>query len=493
MLVDKFSHTEYNVRVYITILKGKNMEREKFSSRLGFLLIAAGCAIGLGNVYRFPIITGAYGGALFVLIYLAFLVILGIPMICCELAVGRASRRSIATAFDQLEKPGHKWHFMKFLGIGANYLLMMFYTVIAGWMLIYFFNYLVNPTVSHPIIEGLELSFMDFDGASLGAQFGATVSNTGLQIGTTFATIIVCFLICSLGLQKGVERVTKWMMVALFVLLIGIAVYCCTLSGAGAGLKFYLIPSVEPIKNGELGTVIAAAMGQSFFTLSVGIGSITVFGSYIGKERSLLGEAVTITALDTFVALVSGLIVFPACFTYLGGVNADASSVGASFLFTTLSSVFNAMGPVVGRIIGAFFFLFMIFAAFSTVIAVFENIISFWLELTGLKRWQVCLLNIGLMLALSLPAVFSLGIWESVTIGGKGFLDLEDFAVSNILLPLGSVVYVVFCTTRYGWGWDNFYSEVNAGKGMRLPRWLRYYMTFGLPVIIIALMIVSLI
>ena len=455
-------------------------QREKFSSRLGFLLIAAGCAIGLGNVYRFPIITGAYGGALFVLIYLAFLVILGIPMICCELAIGRASKRSIATAFDQLEKPGHKWHFMKFLGISGNYLLMMFYTVIAGWMLIYFYKYASG-------------DILNVAASDLGAHFGQTVGNTGLQIGTTVATIVICFLICSLGLQKGVERITKWMMVALLVLLVGLAVYSCTLDGAGAGLKFYLVPSVEPVKDVGLGTVITAAMGQSFFTLSVGIGSITIFGSYIDKDRSLMGEAVTITALDTFVALMAGLIVFPACFTYLGGVDVDASSVGASFLFTTLSSTFNAMGPIAGRIVGSLFFLFMIFAAFSTVIGVFENIISFWTELTPLKRWQVALINIALMIALSLPAVFSLSIWESVTVGGKGFLDLEDFIVSNLLLPLGSLIYVVFCTTRYGWGWNNFYAEVNEGKGVRFPRWIRYYMTFGLPVIILALMIVSLI
>lgn len=456
-------------------------EREKFSSRLGFLLIAAGCAIGLGNVYRFPIITGAYGGALFVLIYLGFLLILGIPMICCELAVGRSSRRSVATSFDVLERKGQKWHLMKYLGIGGNYLLMMFYTVIAGWMLIYFWQYLSG-------------SIIDVPAADLGAHFGGIVTNTWLQIGTTFATILICFLICSLGLQKGVERITKWMMIALFVLLVGLAVYCCTLDGAGEGLKFYLVPSVEPIKNGELGTVITAAMGQSFFTLSIGMGGLTVFGSYIDKDRSLLGEAVTITALDTFVAIVSGLIVFPACFSYLGGVNVDASTVGASFLFTTLSSVFNAMGGALGRVIGTLFFLFMIFAAYSTVIGVFENIIAFWMELTNLKRWQICMINIALMLVLALPAVLGLEVWSALAIPKiGGVLDIEDFIVSNVLLPFGSLIYVIFCTTRYGWGWDQFYGEVNAGKGMKLPRWLRYYMTFGLPVIIMILMAVSIV
>ena len=454
-------------------------QREKFSSRLGFLLIAAGCAIGLGNVYRFPIITGAYGGALFVLIYLGFLLILGIPMICCELAVGRASRRSIATSFDELERPGQKWHLMKYLGIGGNYLLMMFYTVIAGWMLIYFWKYLSG-------------SIMNIPTAELGAHFGATVEHTGLQIITTFSVIVACFLICSFGLQKGVERITKWMMIALFVLLVGLAVYCCTLDGAGAGLKFYLIPSTEPVKEVGLGTVITAAMGQSFFTLSIGMGGLTVFGSYIDRDRSLLGEAVTITALDTFVAIVSGLIVFPACFTYLGGVHADAATVGASFLFTTLSSVFNAMGAVVGRLVGTLFFLFMIFAAFSTVIGVFENIISFWLELTNLKRWQACAVNIALMMLLALPAVLGLKVWSALAIPKiGGVLDIEDFIVSNVLLPLGSLIYVIFCTTRYGWGWNGFYDEVNAGKGIGLPKWIRYYMTYGLPVIIVILMVVS--
>ena len=457
-------------------------QREKFSSRLGFLLISAGCAIGLGNVYRFPIITGAYGGGLFVLIYLAFLLILGIPVMCCELSVGRASQRSIASSFEKLEKPGQKWHFMKYLGIGGNYLLMMCYTTIAGWMLLYFGKYLFNTGI------------MDVPAAELGAHFGQTIGNTGLIIGTTFATILICFLVCSLGLQKGVERITKYMMLALFALIIGLAIYCCTLSGAGEGLKFYLIPNFDNLKDVDLFTVITAAMGQSFFTLSIGIGSIAIFGSYISKDRSLMGEAVTITALDTFIALASGFIIFPACFSFLGGVNVDASTVGASFLFTTLSSIFNSMGAVTGRIIGSLFFLFMIFAAYSTVIAVFENIISFWMELTNLKRWQICLINIGLMMVLSLPAIFSLNIWSGAAIPGiGGFLDIEDFIVSNVLLPFGSIVYVIFCTTRYGWGWKSFEGEVNTGNGMKFPKWIRNYMTFVLPVIILALMVYSIV
>ncbi|MBE6601915.1 MAG: sodium-dependent transporter [Ruminococcaceae bacterium] len=459
------------------------MEREKFSSRLGFILISAGCAIGLGNVYRFPIITGAYGGALFVLIYLGFLLLLGIPVMCAELSVGRASQRSIASSFQQLEKPGQKWHLMQYLGIGGNYLLMMCYTTIAGWMLIYFGKYLSGDIFS-----------VGTDVSALGAHFGGTVGNTWLILGSTLATIALCLLICSLGLQKGVERITKYMMIALLVLIIGLAAYCCTLSGAGRGLKFYLIPSAEGMKNTNVGTVITAAMGQAFFTLSVGIGSIAIFGSYISKERSLLGEAVTITALDTFIAIASGFIIFPACFTFTGGVNVNASTVDPSFLFTTLSSIFNHMGPVTGRIVGTLFFLFMIFAAYSTVIAVFENIISFWLEKTKLSRRTVCLINLGLIFVLSLPAIFSKSIWEQIKIPKiGGFLDIEDFVVSNLLLPIGSMVYVLFCTSRYGWGRENFQKEINAGKGLKFPKWLCVYMTYVLPIVIFGLLVYSLV
>jgi len=314
-------------------------------------------------------------------------------------------------------------------------------------------------------------------------------------MGTTAITIVVCFLICSFGLQKGVERITKYMMVALFALIIGLAIYCCTLPGAGEGLKFYLIPSAEGLKNVDIGTVITAAMGQAFFTLSVGIGSIAIFGSYISKDRSLLGEAVTITVLDTFIAVAAGFIVFPACFTFLGGTGVeDASQVSASFLFTTLSGIFNSMGPVTGRIMGSLFFLFMIFAACSTVIAVFENIISFWLEKTKLSRRTVCLINIGLIFVLSLPAVLGLSVWKGLRIPGIGdIMDTEDFLVSNLLLPIGSLIYVLFCTSRYGWGWKNFTGEANTGKGFKLPNWLRVYMSYILPLIIIGLMVYSLV
>ena len=452
--------------------------REKFASRLGFILISAGCAIGLGNVYRFPIITGAYGGGVFVLIYIAFLVLLGLPIMSAELAVGRGSQRSIASSFDVLEKKGQKWHLMKYLGICGNYLLMMFYTVISGWMVIYFVKYLTGSIMSASGVEGLS------------AVFGNMVSDPGLMVVSAFAVILICFGICSMGLQKGVEGITKWMMVALLALMIGLAVYSATLPNAAEGLRFYLVPSLKRLEEAGVSTVISAAMGQSFFTLSLGIGAIAIFGSYIGKERRLLGESVTIVCLDTFVAIMSGMIIFPACFTYNQGVTADAGSVGAGFLFTTLSSIFNGMPG--GRVIGMLFFLFMIFASFSTVIAVFENIMSFWLELTKLNRRMIALINAALLMVLSLPCALSLNVWSSVKIFGLGIMDLEDFAVSNLLLPIGSLFYVLFCTTRYGWGWDRYFAEVNLGdRGARLPRWIRPYMTYVLPLIILAVLVMS--
>ena len=453
-------------------------QREKFSSRLGFILISAGCAIGLGNVYRFPIITGAYGGAFFVLIYLVFLLLLGVPVMTAELSVGRGSQRSIATSFEVLERKGQKWHLMKYLGVAGNYLLMMFYTCISGWMVIYFFKYLTGSILQY---EGVE---------ALGGAFGAMVSNPGLLISVTFGVILLCFGACSLGLQKGVEKITKVMMLMLLALILGLGAYSCTLSGAGAGLKFYLVPSLENLRASGVWTVISAAMGQAFFTLSLGMGSIAIFGSYIDRDRSLLGEAVTITALDTFVALMSGLIIFPAYFTFNAGAQGiPADQAGAGFLFTTLSSIFNSMGA--GRVIGAFFFLFMMFAAFSTVIAVFENIVSFWLELTKFSRRKIAAINVALMMVLSLPCILSLNVWSNVQIFGKTFMDLEDYMVSNLLLPIGSLCYVLFCTSRYGWGWDRYEAEVNSGLGLKLPRWIRPYMTYVLPVIIAVILVLS--
>jgi len=453
-------------------------QREKFSSRLGFILISAGCAIGLGNVYRFPIITGSYGGGIFVLFYILFLLLLGIPVMTAELSVGRASQRSIASSFDVLEKKGQKWHWMKYAGIAGNYLLMMFYTLITGWMAIYFVKY-------------LDGSILQYETAKqLGTMFDGILANPGLLIGVTFGVILVCFGICSLGLQKGVERVTKVLMVVLFLLMMGLSVYSLTLPNAAEGLKFYLVPSAERIRESGLWTVISAAMGQAFFTLSVGIGSIAIFGSYIGKERRLLGEAVTIVSLDTAIALMAGLIIFPACFTYNNGVTADAGTVGSSFLLTTLASIFNGMNG--GRIVGAVFFLLMIFAAGSTVIAVFENIMSFWLDLTKLSRRKVALINIALMAVLVLPAILGHNVLADVKLFGKTFMDLEDYIVSNLLLPIGSLFYVLFCTQRYGWGWKNYLGEANTGEhGPCVPKWIRPYMTYVLPLIIIVVLIVS--
>ncbi len=454
-------------------------QRENFSSRLGFILISAGCAIGLGNVYRFPIIAGAYGGALFVLIYIACLLLLGLPIMTMELSVGRASKRSIASSFDVLEKPGQKWHLLKFLGIAGNYMLMMFYTTISAWMIIYIFKYLSGSILAYKTAE------------ELGGVFGSMVSDLRLILPGVLFVIVSCFGICSLGLQKGVEKITKYIMIALFVLMFFLAVYACTLSNAKEGLQFYLIPSLAAIEEIGLWTILTAALGQAFFTLSIGVGSIAIFGSYISKERSLTGEALTIMSLDTLVAIMSGLIIFPACFTYNNGVTADAKTVGASFLFTTLSSIFNAMPG--GRIVGTLFFVFMTFAALSTVIAVFENIMSFWLELTNLSRKKVAIINIVLMFLLSLPCVFGFNLLSGIQIAGKGIMDLEDFAVSNVFLPLGSLFYVLFCTSRYGWGWNQYFAEVNTGKGLKLAKWLKPYLSYVLPVIIIALFIISII
>ena len=446
-------------------------QREKFSSRLGFLLISAGCSIGLGNVYRFPITTGGYGGAIFVLIYIGFLILLGIPAMTAELAVGRASQKSVATSFDVLEKPGQKWHLMKYIGMSGNYLLMMFYTIISGWMVTYFIKYLTGSIVSVPAEE-------------FGNLFGTVVSNPTTGILSTVFVIASCFGVCSLGLQKGVERITKVMMIALLALMIGLAVYSCTLSNAAEGLKFYLIPSLKGIESAGLSTVISSAMGQAFFTLSIGIGAIAIFGSYIDKERRLLGEAITIISLDTFVALMSGFIIFPACFTYNNGITADAGSVSAGFLFTTLSSIFNAMPG--GRIVGTLFFLFMIFAALSTVIAVFENIMSFWLELTNFSRAKIAVINIILMIVLALPGILGNSIWSSFMVANKGIMDIEDFIISSNFLPVGALVYVIFCSwNKIGWGWSNFINETNSGKGLKFPNWLRIYCKYILPLIIL--------
>lgn len=447
------------------------MEREKFSSRLGFILISAGCAIGLGNVWRFPYVTGQYGGAVFVLIYLAFLVLLGLPIMVMELSVGRASKRSAAKSFDVLEKPGSKWHLFKYFAISGNYLLMMFYTTIAGWMLMYFIKMLTG-------------SLIGLDNAGVEEAFGSILASPGSMTAAMIAVVVLCFGICSVGLQNGVEKITKVMMIALFALIAVLAVHSCLLKGGIEGIKFYLAPDFSVFKENSVGEIVFAAMGQSFFTLSIGMGSIAIFGSYIDKDRSLMGEALSITALDTFVAIMAGLIIFPACTAY--GVKPDS---GPNLIFITLPNVFNNMSG--GRIWGALFFLFMAFAALSTVIAVFENIMSFSLEIFHCSRKKAAVVNIVLICLLSMPTVLGFNVLSGFTpLGaGTGVLDLEDFLVSNNILPLGSLVYLMFCTRRYGWGFKNFMEEANAGEGLKFPRWARFYVSYILPVIVLVVFV----
>ena len=441
------------------------MEREKFSSRLGFILISAGCAIGLGNVWRFPYITGKYGGAAFVLIYLFFLIVLGLPIMVMEFSVGRASQKSIATSFNVLEKKGSKWHIYRYFGMAGNYLLMMFYTTIGGWMLAYFFKMAAGE------FEGL-----DTDGVS--AVFADISTDLPTMVFWMAVIVLIGFLVCSFGLQSGVEKISKFMMIILLLLMIALAVNSCLLPGASDGLKFYLLPDFEKLTAYNLSEVVFAAMGQSFFTLSLGIGALAIFGSYIGKERRLTGEAVNIVVLDTCVALISGLIIFPACFAF--DINPGE---GPGLVFVTLPNVFNEM-PL-GRLWGSLFFLFMTFAAVTTIIAVFQNIISFAQDLWGWSVKKAVLVNGIAIFLLSLPAIFGNTIWSSFTILGKGIMDFEDFLESNNILPLGSLVYLLFCVTRYGWGWDNFIKEANTGEGLKFPKKIRVYLTFILPIVVL--------
>ena len=439
------------------------MERETFGSRLGFILISAGCAIGLGNVWRFPYIVGQYGGAAFILIYLLFLVIFGLPIMTMEFAVGRASKKSIAGSFSALEPKGSRWHRYGWIGIAGNYLLMMFYTTVAGWMFLYFFK----------MLKG------DFAGRSaqeVSAAFDGVLANPWLQVGFMVLTVVLGMGICSLGLNKGVERITKIMMSALLLIITVLAVRSVTLPGAGEGLRYYLIP--------DFGRMAENALGQAFFTLSIGMGSMAIFGSYIGRDRRLLGESVSIAALDTFVAIMAGLIIIPACFAY----QLDPGS-GPGLVFQTLPNLFNAM-PL-GRLWGSLFFLFMIFAALSTVIAVFENILSFGMDLWGWSRKKSCLINLIIIILLSLPCALGFNLLSGISPLGDGstIMDLEDFLISNNILPLGSIVYVLFCCSRRGWGWDAFLEEANTGKGMRFPRKIRFYLLYVLPVVILAIWI----
>lgn len=447
------------------------MQREKFSSRLGFILISAGCAIGLGNVWRFPYIVGKYGGAAFVLLYLFFLLILGLPIVIAEFAVGRASQKSVAKSFDVLEPEGTKWHWYKWGAIAGNYLLMMFYTTIAGWMILYC----------------VKMAKGDFAGLNAEAVQGEFVSLTQDPLLMTVCMIIIvvlCFTICACGLQNGVERITKVMMLCLLGLMIVLAVHSVFLEGGQEGIVFYLKPDFHRLVEAGLGEAVFAAMGQAFFTLSIGIGALAIFGSYIGKERRLTGEAISVTVLDTFVALMAGFIIFPACFAY--GVEAGS---GPSLIFITLPNVFNAMAG--GRVWGFCFFLFMSFAAISTVVAVFENIMSFSMDMTGCSRKKAAICNGIAIVILSMPCILGFNVLSGfMPLGaGSNILDLEDFIVSNNILPLGSLVYLLFCTTKYGWGFDKFSEEANTGEGIRLPKAVRGYMTWVLPLIVLLIFV----
>ena len=447
-------------------------ERETFASRLGFVLISAGCAIGLGNAWRFPYIVGQYGGAAFVLIYLLFLVIMGLPIMAMEFSVGRASRKSILASFQVLEPKGSKWHWYGWFGMAGNYLLMMFYTTIAGWLLLYFFK----------VAAG---EFRGLDAAGVENAFGAMQGNVGIQLLFMGIVVVLGMLICSRGLKNGVEKVNKAMMLCLLALLVVLAVRALTLPGAMEGVKFYLVPNFHNLMYDADGSfrlfrAIYDAMGQAFFTLSLGIGAMAIFGSYIGKERTLLSESVNITLLDTFVALMAGLIIFPACFSF--GVNPGQ---GPGLVFVTLPNIFGGMAG--GRVWGALFLVFMSFAALSTVIAVFENIVAFGMDLWGWSRKKAVLVNFFAILVLSLPCVLGYNVLSGFMPFGEGsaVLDLEDFLVSNTILPLRSLLYLLFCTSRYGWGWKNFVAEADEGKGIRFPKWARVYVSYILPLIVL--------
>lgn len=443
------------------------MQREKFGSRLGFILISAGCAIGLGNVWRFPYITGKYGGAAFVLIYLVFLVLLGLPIMVMEFAVGRASQASVAMSFDRLEPLGTKWHWYKWFGMAGKYLLMMFYTTIGGWILLYVFK-----------MAGGEFEGKNAD--EIAGVFGNLMEKPGLMTICMIVVVAACFGIVCMGLQKGVEKITKKMMLLLLALMVILAIRSATLPGAGEGIRFYLLPDFKKAAESGMKEVIFAAMGQSFFTLSLGIGAIAIFGSYIDKKRRLTGEAVCVTILDTCVALIAGMIIFPACFAF--GVQPDS---GPSLVFITLPNIFNSMSG--GRIWGTLFFLCMLFAAASTIIAVFENIIAFAMDLTNCSRAKAVVVNLIAIVILSLPCVLGFNVLSGFQPLGAGsnVLDLEDFIVSNNLLPLGSLVYLLFCTSRYGWGWKKFCEEANAGEGIKFPKWTRIYVSYILPLIVL--------
>ena len=447
------------------------MERESLGSRLGFILISAGCAIGIGNVWKFPYLTGANGGGAFVLIYVLFLIILGIPVMTMEFALGRASRKSPVHLYHELEPEGSFWHLHGYGAMIGNYLLMMFYTTVAGWMFRYF-------------VMMAKGDFAGADPETVEQMYKGVLADPVREVVYMGIVVVLGFLICSRGLQNGVERVTKVMMIALLAIMLILAVNSVLLDKSGEGLRFYLQPDFSKMQKDGIVRVIVAAMNQAFFTLSIGIGSMAIFGSYIDKNHALMGESINVAFLDTFVAITSGLIIFPACFAY--GVE---PGYGPGLIFVTLPNIFNHM-PM-GRLWGSLFFVFMSFAAFSTVIAVFENIMACTMDLTKCSRITAGIFNMVLMFILSLPCALGFSLLSGITPMGpdSSFMDLEDFIVSNILLPVGSLIFVLFCTTRYGWGWDKFTAEANEGKGLKVAGWMRPYMTYVLPVIVIVVLL----
>ena len=451
------------------------MKRESFKSRLGFLLVSAGCAIGIGNVWRFPYVTGQNGGGIFVLFYLIFLVIMGLPVLTMELAVGRASRKSAVLGYKALEKRGSKWHIHGWVAIFGCCMLMMYYTTVSGWMVTYFFKFLTGSFKSGMTTEDTAQAFSNLLGDPKQMAFWMIL------------TVVIGFIVCSRGLQNGLEKISKFMMTALLLLIVVLAVHSLTLSNAAEGVKFYLVPNTEAVAAVGLKNVITAAMNQSFFTLSLGVAAMEIFGSYMGKDHTLAGEGVRICALDTFVAIMAGLIIFPACFSYNVEVNA-----GPSLIFITLPNVFINMSG--GRIWGSLFFLFMTFASFSTVIAVFENIMSFCMDMFGWSRNKAALINCIVILIASLPCVLGYNVWSNLhLIGGRDVLDSEDFIVSNLLLPIGSLIYLLFCVTKWGWGFEKYCEEANTGDGIKISKKLRPYFQFILPILIVFILIQGLI
>ena len=449
------------------------MQREHLGSRLGFILLSAGCAIGIGNVWKFPYITGQNGGAIFVLIYLACLVLLGLPIMTMEFALGRGAQKSPVKMYQELEPKGSKWHLHGYVAMAGNIILLMCYCTICGWMLQYF-------------VDTAAGKFVGMSVEQIGAAFPAMTQNTPAMAFYTIATVALATIVCSFSLQGGLERITKWMMMALLSIMILLAINSCLLDGAGEGLAFYLKPDFKKFAEAGIWNVVVAAMNQSFFSLSLGIGSMAIFGSYLKKEHTLMGEAVNVVFLDTFVAFTAGLIIFPACSAF--GVEAGA---GPSLVFITLPNIFNNMAG--GRIWGSLFFIFMAFAALSTVFAVFENIVACIRDLTGWERKKTSLICGLSLMVLCMPCVLGFTVLSHIQILGLSIMDFEDFLVSNILLPVGSLLFVIFCTCRYGWGWKNFVAEANTGNGPKVANWLRFYMTYILPLIVLAILVIGLV